>query len=151
MSLFAFILLIFFQIKHFVADYLLQNKYMLGKFKSGWDFVPPLLLHAGVHGAFTLSLILLCNWFIAIPTAVIVGLTLFDMVSHFLIDRVKASPKMLGKYKVLGGWSLSSFTTSASEEDKKANKYFWWSLGLDQMCHHLVHYAIIAILIYWVS
>lgn len=38
-----FILLILFQIKHFVADYLLQGEYMLGKFKPGWSFLKPLL------------------------------------------------------------------------------------------------------------
>ena len=29
-----FILLVIFQFKHFIADYLLQNNYMLGKFKD---------------------------------------------------------------------------------------------------------------------
>ncbi len=53
-----FILLCIFQIKFFICDYVLQNKYMLGKFKSGWDFAPPLLAHAGVHGIGTLAICL---------------------------------------------------------------------------------------------
>ncbi len=46
------VLLVVFQLKHFMADYPLQNEYMLGKFKAkGW--FAPLALHAGVHSLFT--------------------------------------------------------------------------------------------------
>lgn len=29
----------------------------------------------------------------------------------------------------------------------QSNKFFWWSLGLDQMVHHLTHYIIIYLII----
>ena len=45
-----------------------------------------------------------------------------------IIAHVKASPKMLGRFK-------------------PDNKYFWWSLGGDQMWHHLTHYLIIYLVI----
>lgn len=121
--LFIFSLLILFQLKHFLADYPLQGKYMLGKFKdSGW--VAPLSAHCGVHAFFTLCISLaLVSWEYAI------ALACFDFVVHFIMDRVKASPRLLGRY--------------APTESK-----FWYALGFDQMVHHLTHYAIVAILIH---
>lgn len=59
------------------------------------------------------------------------------------MDRIKASPKRLGKYKAL----TSSEFEKATEEQKKSNTYFWWALGLDQGVHHLTHYLIIYFLI----
>ena len=61
------------------------------------------------------------------------------------MDRVKASPKMLGKFKAL---TANEFI-SATDEQKLNNKYFWWSLGLglDQAVHHLTHYFIIYLLV----
>ena len=118
----VFILLILFQIKHWICDFPLQNKYMLGKFKeSGW--VTPLLAHVGVHGAGTYIITVM---FVSPLTAI--GLALLDISIHFMMDRVKASPNMLGRFK-------------------PDNKYFWWSLGIDQGVHHLTHYAIIAFVI----
>lgn len=121
-----FILLAIFQIKHFLADYLLQNKYMLNKFKlDGW--ILPLSAHAGIHALFTFSIITVI---ISLQLGII--LALFDFVSHFIIDRIKASPNILGKFK----------------PDQKA---FWITLGLDQMAHHFVHYLIIYFIITSIS
>jgi hypothetical protein len=130
-----FILLIVYQLKHFLADFPLQGKYMLGKFKPGWDFLGPLLAHVGVHGAFTLLIATLCHN----PYAP--WIATFDMVVHFTMDRIKASPKYLGRFKPL---TAKDYPTSTDVE-KRSNTLFWWSLGLDQMVHHLTHY----IIIYW--
>ena len=52
-----FVLLVLYQVKHFVADYPLQGTYMLGKFKkNGW--VLPLAAHCGVHALFTFAIVL---------------------------------------------------------------------------------------------
>lgn len=115
-----FTLLVLFQIKHFLCDFPLQGKYMLQKFKPGWGFVLPLAAHAGVHAALTL---LICR-LIEAPWLLALQLAGFDFTAHFLIDRVKASPKMLGRYT-------------------PENKYFWWALGADQALHHLTSIAII--------
>ena len=112
-----FLLLMLFQVKHFVADYLLQTRYMLGKFKSGWEFFPPLLLHASVHALVTLTI---C-WYWGAPP----WLCLVDLVSHFVMDRIKAGPRWLGR-----------FNNTRTHE-------FWVILGFDQMVHHLIHYLII--------
>ena len=119
---FTFILLIVFQIKHFVADFPLQFPYMLKKVNSGWDFVWPLSLHCGVHSLITLSIVLLVApslWWLA-P---------MDFAIHFLMDRIKSGPRYLGRFN-------DSHRTS-----------YWVALGFDQMVHHLTHLLIIWLII----
>ena len=159
-----FALLILFQIKHYVCDFLLQNEYMLGKFKPGWDFVLPLLAHSAVHGVATLGICLSVApnlWWLA----------LVDVGTHFCIDRIKASPNLLGRFKVMSAneieeaiWTtrktavhvVDDWGVPAEEIYKEAreakkqikhNVYYFWSLGLDQMLHHIVHYIIIFTLV----
>jgi Protein of unknown function (DUF3307) len=108
------VLLFFFQVKHFVADFLLQNVWMLQKARPGWDFVPPLALHSGVHAAMTLG----CALFV-VPS--LWWLAVLDFIVHFIMDRIKAGPKYLGRFSDIRG------------------KGFWVSFGFDQMVHHLTH------------
>jgi len=143
------ILLVLYQIKHFVADYLLQTPYMLKKFLPGWDFALPLAAHAGVHALFTLGIMLLLAphlWY----------LCLLDFAAHFVIDRVKAGPKYLGRYKALMAAEfkrvINTYThandsdaKTAAKEKLRGNTLFWIALGADQMFHHLTHYVIIYI------
>lgn len=158
MILEIFLLLVLFQVKHFMADYPLQNGYMLKKFLSDWGFVLPLLSHAGVHAGFTLAI---CLWWA--PN--LWWLALVDLIIHFIMDRAKAGPKYLGRFKALSGAEFAEIAKSQAEEAPennitewfankiidadnnsrriRHNKYFWWSLGLDQMVHHLAHYYII--------
>lgn len=144
----VFTLLIVYELKHFVADFLLQGRYMLGKFKPGWDFLLPLSAHCGVHAGFTLLIVLRTNpsyWWLAIV----------DFVVHFIMDRIKASPKYLGRYKALSANEMIPIIQKAqvgviSDDDKKLvrnNGLFWWSLGLDQMVHNLTHLFIIFMLV----
>ena len=113
-----FKLLVIFQIKHFLADFPLQNAYMLGKFKAkGWEL--PLLSHAAVHAAMTFAI---CLYFVNFEVAA--TMAIFDLIVHFSVDRVKASPFMFGKYT-------------------PDQKMFWNALGLDQFMHHITHYIII--------
>jgi len=120
----VFILLIAFQIKHFLADYPLQNKYMLGKFKGGTDWILPLVAHSFVHAVLTLWI---CFCFSS-DSVLSLKLALLDFCVHFVQDRLKASPNLLGRFKI-------------------ESPYFWWALGQDQMTHHLTHYCIIYFLI----
>lgn len=133
----VFILLGLFQLKHFLADYPLQTKYMLGKFKGGTEWILPLLAHVMVHGIFTFLICLLFNPSLAL------SLAFFDMIIHFIMDRIKASPELLGRFKPL---TKETYPT-ATDSDKKSNVFFWWSLGLDQSVHHLTHYVIIYLLV----
>lgn len=118
-----FFLFVIFQIKHFLADYPLQTDYMLRKFdRDGWAL--PLLSHAAIHGGFTL---IITSAFVA--PSIAIALTLFDVAVHFTMDRIKASPYIFGKYN-------------------PNEKSYWIVLGLDQMVHHLTHYAIIFVILY---
>lgn len=123
--IFIFVLLCIYQLKHFISDYPLQIPFMLGKFKPDWSFVKPLSAHAGVHAWFTycISLVVLLK----VPGGFVIalGFSLFDFVIHFLMDRIKAGPKYLGRFNDM------------------QKPYFWWALGLDQMVHHFTHYFII--------
>jgi len=122
-AILIFQLLIVFQVKHFLADYPLQVPYMLGKFKEhGWEL--PLLSHAAVHALMTFGIVLyFLSWQIALLMAV------FDLVVHFTVDRIKASPHLFGRYQ-------------------HHEKMYWIALGGDQFMHHITHYIIIFTIVY---
>lgn len=166
----AFILLFVYQFKHLIADYFLQGRYMLGKFAKFPQYILPLLAHVSVHGAMTFVIaVVYLNFKDADDLLNIVACAAFvsilDMVAHFAMDRIKASPKMLGQFKAVSAREMvqiiedlhyfEQFPDSSTTMQTKAqtfskirsNTLFWWSLGLDQMVHHLIHYVIILILV----
>ena len=115
-----FALLIVFQFKHWLCDYIFQTNYMLKKAnKVGW--LLPLLSRSVVHAYFTFLIVLSIN-----PD--LLWLSLVDLTTRFLIDKLKADKRMLGRFTI-------------------TTKMFWVSLGLDQMLHHLTHYFIIYTLV----
>lgn len=117
-----FILLIIFQLKHFLADFCFQNNYMLQKDRVGWDFIYPLAFHCGVHMGMTLIVCLVFKpnlWWLAIV----------DFIVHFLMDRFRSSPQYLGRFNNIH------------------QAIFWRIFGFDQMIHHLTHIYIIWALI----
>jgi hypothetical protein len=171
-----FLLLVIFQIKHFLSDYPLQTQFMLGKSKEKLLWVAPLLAHTGVHGLFTLVISLFfAPWYLSLLLALI------DMTIHFFMDRIKAAPRLLGKFKVLSANEFTDMHLDQEEFDKTAmaaianplspleetlkavhdrsefidecktakrhNKLFWVALGFDQMIHHLTSILIIYILV----
>ena len=118
------ILLVIFQIKHFICDYPLQTQYMLGKMQAiGW--IKPLAAHSAVHAWFTFLILLLVR-----PSNIFLYLLLpiADFILHFCVDRLKASPSLGGKFK-------------------PEQPYFWWALGVDQMAHHIINYVFIYIIL----
>lgn len=143
-----FLLLVLFQVKHFLADYPLQGKYMLGKFKGGSDWVAPLLAHVGVHGLLTLIIALLFLQAEDYGWAVLIAA--FDMCLHFSMDRIKASPDLMGRWKPLNAAEYVGLQQTlkvwedlperdrdysakpAVNEAKRrigGNTYFWWALA----------------------
>ena len=146
----VFVLLIVFEFKHFIADFLLQvpSKYMLGKFKPEWDFVLPLAAHCAVHAAITLLICLYCDpkyWWLAVV----------DFVIHFIVDRLKAGPKYFGRFKSMSANEMIPLLKKHAaglldDSDKKmirGNAIYYITLGLDQMLHNLTHYGIIYMLV----
>jgi hypothetical protein len=129
----VFTLLVLFQLKHFLADYPLQTRYMLGKFRDDWGFVPPLFAHVCVHGLMTFAIVAAFKPPLAAP------LMLFDVAVHFAMDRLKAGKKYLGRWKTL----TADTAPTATAKDWWQNHFFWWAVGFDQAVHHLTHYVII--------
>ena len=115
----VFLLLCLFEVKHFLCDFPLQRRWMLQKVLPGWEFLMPLTAHVGVHGAFTLGLVLWTGkyglWWLA----------LVDIAAHFIMDRIKAGPRYLGRYR-----------------DRETAAY-WNALGFDQMVHHFTNFYIV--------
>lgn len=118
----TFILLVIFQVKHFVADFPLQREYMLRKTLPQWDFLLPLVTHCLVHGVLTL---IICMFF----APQLWWLAIIDFVIHFFMDRLKSGPRYLGRFNDLG------------------RSGFWNVLGIDQMVHHLTHIYIIYVIV----
>lgn len=160
------LLLITYQVKHFLCDYPLQGRYMLGKFKSLPDCLLPLAAHGSVHGVATFLIALMVKPKIAFWVAIL------DMLMHGVIDYIKANPALGGRFEALTkakyvyqakqyteavSWlnansgALSDDTNqigfedikNSCEKNFKSNTYFWWSIGADQFAHHLTHYFLI--------
>ena len=115
---FLFTLFVVFQVKQFLCDFPLQTKYMMRKVNGGWDFFMPLFWHCSVHTTFTLVIVMVVNpkmWWLAVV----------DFGVHFVMDRIKAGPKYLGRF---------------NNYDRQS---YWVAFGFDQMVHDLTHYFII--------
>jgi len=104
------------QVKHFLADYVFQTRWMLsGKARF---LHPSGVAHAGVHAALTgLCLVIICPaWWLWV--AIVIG----EWVAHYLIDYTKS--------------------TVGHVEDMKTSAY-WHRFGLDQLAHQLTYVAIL--------
>lgn len=138
---------VMFQVKHLAADYFLQTSWMLGKFKGGVAWILPLTAHCLVHALMTTAIAVvffgISKWWVGV----------LDFVIHFIMDRIKAGPRWLGRFKALSAKEYvalrSSPTVTQGElaEALKSNTWFWRSLGIDQFVHHLTHYLILYILL----
>lgn len=128
-----FVLLIVFQVKHFVVDYVVQfsRPDSMKKFEAdGWTF--PLFKHANDHGMASAFIVSTVLYAVDTPWLPLILLSLwayaFDLIVHFTMDRIKASPYMLGKHEF-------------------PSREYFFSLAADQSVHHMTHYVIIMILV----
>lgn len=154
------LLFVIFQLKHFLADYPLQTLFpsMLGKFlERGW--AKPLAVHCLVHAAFTAAIAL---WFLTyayhyrhpwteLQVLLVAG---FDFGAHFIMDRVKAAPHLMGRWKALSkadylaAAQQAACGSAAGKRALRGNMMHYNALGFDQLVHHLTHYVIIAFLLF---
>lgn len=111
-------LLVWLQIKHFVADYLLQTPWMIAG-KGHFD-KPGGYVHAGIHIAGTAPAL----FYSGIGTGLVALLLLAEFLIHFTVDHLKA---LQGRAKPQ---SLSSAR-------------FWAAHGADQLAHHLTYSGIL--------
>lgn len=129
----VFVLLIVFQVKHFIIDYVVQfsRHDSMKKFEAdGWVF--PLFKHANDHGMASAFIVSTVLYSVGTPWLPLILLSLgayaFDLVVHFTMDRIKASPHMLGKHEF-------------------PSREYFFSLAVDQSVHHVTHYVIIMVLV----
>jgi hypothetical protein len=83
-----------------------------------WGFFLPLASHCAVHAVMTLVIVMLVNpamWW----------LCFVDGAIHFVMDRIKAGSRYLGRFR---------------DRDKPS---YWNALGFDQMVHHLTSLCVI--------
>jgi hypothetical protein len=109
----AFWLLAALTLKHFIADFLLQTRWMATGKEAPQGWALPLACHAGLHGLGTTFIALMLE-----PAAWWLGVV--DMVVHAVIDVAKART---GQHFRL-------------QPDQPA---YWWLFGLDQFLHQLTN------------
>ena len=121
-SIYIAIIFAAFLVKHFLADFPLQFPFMvIGKGKEK-DWILPLFAHASIHGILTFLILIVVTKNVLFSLSV----SLLEIIVHLSIDRVKASPYLLGRFK------------------DTSKPVFWWCLGLDQLAHGLCYVAIAA-------
>jgi hypothetical protein len=113
-----FVLLVGFQIKHFIADFLAQPDWMLqgkGSLAAVGGYV-----HAGIHAACSALVLLIAG----VPTWVLVALVVAELVVHYALDFAKAH-----------------YSAGVDEVARPAR--YWAMFGLDQLLHQLTYVAMI--------
>jgi len=122
----ALLLLLAFQIKHLLADYYLQLPYMYENKGKADGWFRPLLDHVVVHMVGTAVIIGIYSIVVMkVSILIYIGLLLFDLITHFITDRWKAT-----------------------RDTDPSQSWFWESLGIDQMIHHSVGIIIVAMLVF---
>lgn len=107
-------------VKHFAADFLLQNSRIIAE--KGQFGKPGGILHVLWHGGFSLPALLLCG----VAPMVAAVITMIEMVVHYAID--------FGKEAV-----------SRRLRDTPADRRYWATFGFDQLLHYLCYIAMIAV------
>lgn len=108
--------------KHLIADFLLQTPAML-RDKGDYARVGG-VLHAALHGALSLPVLLFCD--VSLATAAILSLT--ESAVHYHIDWTK---------------EFLSRRWNTSPSDRR----FWIVMGGDQFAHQLTYVAMVAAIV----
>ncbi len=112
------ILLVLFQIKHLLADFLWQTGWMVAN--KGTYGHPGGIAHAGLHGLLSVAVL---GWSPMAWGAILVGATA-ELVVHYHIDWTKE--RLLKRF----GWG-------------QQEKAYWGLVGLDQFAHQVTYIAIL--------
>jgi hypothetical protein len=107
-----------FELKHFIADYLLQTGWMIAG--KGSFARPGGYAHAGVHALGSAIVLLIAR----IPLPAVAALVVAEFVVHFLLDHAKVS------------------YSGGIDPDEDAQR-FWAMHGLDQFLHQVTYVVMI--------
>jgi hypothetical protein len=119
----VFALLCLFQVKHLLADFVLQSPYILENRRFYGH--PGGLLHVAIHLVGSLIVLLI----VGTPAAVIALLLLVEGVIHYHLD-----------------WAKDNFVFRRQLTTQ--DPVFWYATGLDQTLHQLTYIGMAA---YWIS
>ena len=118
MAVVFFGLLIGLELKHFVADYLMQPVWMLSG--KGNIFHPGGYAHAAIHAALSLVVLLLAGTPLGLAVALFAG----EFVIHYALD-----------------YSKIHYSEGVHMDNRPAR--FWALHGIDQLAHRLTYVAMI--------
>ncbi len=117
-----FAVLIILEVKHFLCDYPLQTGYQVHN--KGTYGHPGGVVHAGLHIIGTSIAFLVITPTLPVGAAILIG----EFLVHYHID-----------------WAKDQVMRHSGLTSK--DPMFWWTLGTDQLLHHLTYIAITAILV----
>lgn len=111
--------IVYLLVKHFIADFLLQTERQ--RREKGIYGAPGGLAHALTHIVLTAPVF----WLLRTSSHTTIALLLAaEFAVHYHLDWIKE------EILRANGWGPQ-------------NRYFWWTLGADQMCHALTYVAIV--------
>ncbi|MGN6582803.1 MAG: DUF3307 domain-containing protein [Rhizobiaceae bacterium] len=126
MDIFAFLILVGLQAKHFAADYLLQPRWMImGKTSFA---KPGGYVHVAIHAVGSLLVLMTAE----VPAFLIALLIVAEAAAHYLIDYVKAR------------WSLAY-------PSDPAKRSYWAAHGADQFMHQLTYAAMLFVVLWYMG
>lgn len=115
-------LLLFLNIKHFIADFILQNeKIALNKGKNLYY----LILHSFHHACLTLIILIFFKFHFFLSLLIAIS----EIFSHSFFDFLKANENLFGRYKY-------------------PSKLYFVFFGLDQLFHYINYLLIIVFLVF---
>ena len=122
------ILLLIFQVKHYIADYPLQfsSMYENKENKEGW--IEPLFLHSLTHAGMTYLIVSVYMSFFTYSEELTVGYLVFVVLIASAFD--------MSTHFVTAMWR-------AAKRKGPNTKSFWINLGIDQMVHRVAGVIIV--------
>ncbi|MGR3344188.1 MAG: DUF3307 domain-containing protein [Paracoccaceae bacterium] len=126
MNEFILLMIVGLELKHFVADYLLQFDWMI----KGKGSVSKLggYFHAAVHAGGSFAVLVIA----ALPTTFIIVMVIAEFAVHYMLD--------FGKVH---------YSKDVSSVDRP--RLFWALNGLDQLFHHLTYVVMTYIVVLFVA
>lgn len=119
----VFLALLILQLKHFVADFILQSPYQF--LNKGIYGHPGGLIHAGIHAIGSTLAFFVITPSLRVGIAIVIG----EFIAHYHIDWLKEH-------------------TVKRQQWVFPQAEFWWTFGADQALHQLTYLIIGAVLAY---
>jgi hypothetical protein len=154
----VYIVIALFALKHFLASYPFQCSYTVKGLQQDPGWLVPMLARSSVFGVLTAALVA-GYWMYAghpINWVLLAAVSLGDMASHIVIDRIKVSGDMLGGFQVASPQEISQMkidyqskdpaVVKAAQAESDSNKYFWWVDGACHLAYGLVGIYIVSLI-----